>query len=614
MISRTDTLNMLKKYGYNSMNVHPFIYSENNVTGINYSYIDDIYGIVERLAIFNSEADLNLFLKRYQWYKLNGKSNNVHLELDNYEVKAPKIIYTRNGHVMTDGEMFDIKSYDQKIDRDKKLSHTKRIVAEISDLLNHYYLKKDEIIKYINNFLNKEAELKRYYSELQKLVNKYNHKEYELELIDNINDFNIFNPQESELNIKLAKLKDENPKESEAYKLLDNVWQLNKSLELNKDYLNAVQKNDDLDEEMRLVITKIDYMKELLAKKRYWFTSIVNLKSKFNNIDSSSTYKSVYDDTFTTKMNSFINEKYEAKNKIDEFKLCEYLDDFIGNNEYDIIKNTQLCQSNSNNEENHEELFNTISEDLTRQFNDNLTEEEQNALILYSSLYKDIINMILNINFYNDISVNKLINLLNITDGFLKTYEEAYTNIKSIISLDINKDIKNTIFKDINFNNKESFIKSLKNIINIISNINTKLKLNYNCNLYFSTTDINTINKETFINMSNNIGQFINNNGNNRIIIANISQNINVLFSPKIIELPVSNINNQKIAIIEDQNAEITIDLKDVQIIKDNNNTIFANYKSNMVKLESYTYVNSFNLNYTVNINRIKIEKRNNNE
>ena len=85
MISFESALKIFKKYGYSSKTVHPYLYKNNKEVGINYSYIDSKYGITERVISFHNDLDFDLFLRRYQWYKLNGKKyNHMYLKSNDY--------------------------------------------------------------------------------------------------------------------------------------------------------------------------------------------------------------------------------------------------------------------------------------------------------------------------------------------------------------------------------------------------------------------------------------------------------------------------------------------------------------------------------------------------
>ena len=614
MITRDNALKIFKKYGYNSKSVHPYLYINDKVFGVNYSYIDDVYGIVERVATFKDESEMDLFLKRYQWYKLNGRTNNVHIELSNYEISNPHVMYIRNNHVMNDAEMFNIENYDKREEKSKKLSRTKRLIEESQDLMDYYYLKKDELTKFINNYLRKQSELKRYYADLQKLVNQYNNKRFDIDYKASIDEFNFNEDLEEKTNVLLAKGRSTKVKDDDAYKVLDNVWLLNKSLELNEQYLDALQHDDDIDEEMRLVNTKIDFMKEVLNKKKKWQFKKINLVKSFSNIDSTSTYQSIYDDDFVDKFTRFINNKYEAINKINEFKLCEYLNDFVGNNEFDVENNIKKCSEDENGHgQSNNITLDEINNDLIKQFNENLSEEEQNALILYTSIYRELFDAIMQIQGYKNNSINHLINLLNITDGFVEIFDNNYNRIKELLELDVNKNIRNTVFKSIDFKNKNKFIESIRNNINLISNINEKIKLKYNLKLYFDTNNFDELGKDQFIFTASNMSNFMNYSGNNRIIIANVMKGINVLFAPKYLKLPVANAFNQGIELIDEVNPQIILDCKDLIINKENGIIVLSKFKNNIIQREDYSYVNAFNVSYKLNINKVSIEKRINN-
>lgn len=613
MISFESALRIFKKYGYNSKTVHPFLYKNNNEIGVNYSYIDSKFGITERVVSFHNEIDLDLFLRRYQWYKLNGKKYNVSLKLNNYEIPNPEVLYIRNNHVMTDAEMFNIDSYDKREKSNLKLSGTKRYLIEAEALMDHYYQEKNLKEKYVKNLISKEKELQRYYLDLQNLIDIYNVNNTHPS-IDEIN--RVFKTDlvlESDINSKLSEYKKKLPKEEDLKLLINRIWELNKSLELNPDYMYALRYNDDVDEEMRLVVTKIDFMKEIISKKRF---KIIDLKKKFDSIDNQSTYESIYDDNFEVKYKEFVNKKYDQKDNINEFRLCEYLNDFKSNNEYDIERNVSRCKNEITEKvEDFDTSIEDINKDLIKQFNNNLNEDEKSALILYNSFYRELFEMIGSIEGFSVLPVNEIIGLLNITNNFLSIYDECYTKVKKLLDDEINKNVKKTIFKNINFESKEEFIKSIINNINILININDKIKLNYNSKLYFSTNDFDSLGKDSFIYTSSIIAPYlIKKSKNYRVITANIKKGINVLFSPKYISKPLENVNGKKIEIMDNESPEIIIDTRDIIINRDKNTIIYSRYKANEVKEEDYVYIDKFNLDYKISVNNVTIEKRKDDE
>ena len=613
MITIDNALKILNKYGYSSKTVHPFLYINNKDVGINYSYIDDKYGITERIAIFHSTQEMDNFLKKLQWFKLNGKQKDVKLKLNNYEISNPEILLIRNNHVMTDDEIFNIDAYDRREEKNRQLSHTKRLLLEVESLMDRYYLEKNKQFTYINNFNKKQEELRRYNIELNNLIKRYNRKdnldiytEKEYKIKQNLTSESIINERIAKYNNKLES-------EKEIYNLLNDVWNLNKQLETNKDYMNALRHNDDIDEEMRLTITKIDYLKELLTKKRTIFNK-VNIDKQLKSIDSQSTYVSLYDDNFENKYKDFINKKYDGIKEINEFRLCEYLNDFKSNKEYDIKRNIMRCKNEVGQKiESYFTDHNLIYNDLNKQF-EKLTPKERNSLILYSSIYYDLFETIMDINDFDNISISKLISILNITNGFNLIYDNCYTNIKKLLELKENKNIKDTLFKYINFDNKNMFLESIKESIKVLFNINDKLILKYNTHLYYGTNDFDNFDKKRLIRTSMIISPYMSLKTNNyKTITFNVNKGINVLYSPYTVKLPLSNAYNKEIELLN-INSDIIIDTSDIKMIKDNNTIIYSKFKSNLVNSENYSYVDKFDLNYKININKIFVEKRITNE
>jgi hypothetical protein len=604
MITFESALKVLKKYGYKSKDSQPYLYKNNKEIGINYSYIDDKYGITDRVISFRNDIDLDMFLKKYQWYKLNNKKYNVKLKLNNYEISSPEVLYIRDNHVMTDDEMFNIDSYDKTKKKNNRLSHAKKKLIEAENLMNHYNNEKRIKEQFVNNFNAKENELRKNYIELQSLVDTYNRTKQNIEFEKFDNEFATSKIIEDNINELLNQFKDKLPNEEKLSKLTTSLWDLNKDLELNEAYMYALKYNDDVDEELRLTVTKIDYMNELLSKKRSIF-KIVDLKKIFNNIDSTSTYESIYGDDFEEKYKTFVYSKYDVLDKIDEFRLCEYLNNFKTRKTYDIEKNIKRC-SQKDNKKNEYESMEVIQKELTKQYNANLNEKEKAALTLYVSLYKQLFDLIQRINNYDTLETSELINLLNITDNYNSLMDECFTKVKELLK--DNKTIKTKIFKHIKFNNEEDFIKSLVSTLKVITKINNKLVLKHNTKVFFIVSDLENINKEKIITTSSTISPYMNSNNKNRVISARLKKGINILYSPKYL-----NILDNKLELI-DNKGELLLDTRDINIILDDNIVTYTRFKSNIVKEEDYSYIDKYDINYKININKAIIEKRDNNE
>ena len=611
MITLDDALTVFKKYGYNSKSVTPYLYKKNKEFGVCYSYIDSRYGITERVSSFREKRELDLFLKRLQWYKLNGKQKGVSMRLNNYEVSNPLVLYIRDNHVMSDDEMFNMEAYDKKLEKNNKLSHNKRLLVEAEELMKRYYTEKERIKEYTDNYFSKERELKKYYFDLQKLVDKYNKCENDIEFQEEKREIKFDLKKESEYNGILVELNNSVPKEDDIYSCIYKIWNFNKELELNKYYMHALRRMDDIDEELRLVVTKIDYMKELLSKKRPLF-KVIDLNEKFKNIDDSSTYVSLYDDEFKNKYKDFIERKYNVIERLDEFKLAQYLNNFKTYKSYDIEKNVGRCRISSDNvRKSYDNNIEEINKSLEKQFIHNLSADQRAALILYVSLYRELFDMVMNVEYYNDLDITRLFDILKATSGFSSLMDECYNKVKKVIDLDINKDIKSSVFKNVNFDNQERFIESIVKNINIISNINDKMILSDYMKLYFSTDNFDSLGKDKFIVTSSIIAPYmIQKSGNYRVISAKVDKGIQVLFAPHKIVMPLDNAYDKRIELSYDKNPEIILDAKDIIINKEKCMIVYSRFKNDLVCLENYSYVENFEVKYKININKVKIEKR----
>ena len=608
MLTVNGALNIIRKYGYNSKTSHPYLYLKGKDIGINYSYIDKKYGIIERIQLFKNEIDLENFLKKYQWYKLNSRNKNVVMELSDYESKNPKIIYSRNNHVMTDNEIFDLDNYDKKKESNKKLSRPKKILAEVENLIERYYIKKDEIERFVSNYQGKEEELKRYYADLQSLVNKYNNNEWDVDYISTINNYKIIDKEIDSINIKVSLYKNKAFKENDVLELRNRIWNLNKELEINSDFLKALQGNSDIDEELRLVNVKIESMKEKLNNKKFFR---INLRKFFDKIDKSSNYVNPYNEEALNNYIDFINKKYDVLDKINEFRLSEYLNDFITNSNYEIIKNIKRCENPiSSKAIDYDTEVNKIIDSLTKQYNKSLNDKERASLILYTSIYRKLFDMIMSVDNYSKMDIKELVFNLSELDGFNRIYNDCYTEVSKIIDLDINKNIKNKVFKNIDFTSKETFIDSLRDCIKVISNINSKMTLKDNLHLFFATSIDYDINTDIFINTSLNIAPLLVNKDNYQVFACDVNKGINVLFCPSYLKLPSINAYNQSIEIVNEPNPAIVLDNKDINVIMDEDINYLSKFKGNLSTKLEYCYISDFKLDFKVLIKNGRIEKR----
>jgi hypothetical protein len=215
--------------------------------------------------------------------------------------------------------------------------------------------------------------------------------------------------------------------------------------------------------------------------------------------------------------------------------------------------------------------------------------------------------MIQRINNYDTLEISDLISLLNITDNYNNLMDECFKKVKGILEINKDKD-KKKLFKNIKFTSEEDFIKSLVDTLKVIAKINSKMNLKHNTKLYFTVNDIDNVDKEKIITTSSIISPYMNSNNKNRIICANVKKGINILYSPKYLSILDNNIE------IVDNNSELLLDTRDVNILVDENTIIYTRFKSKIEKADKYSYVDKFDVNYKLSINKAIIEKREDNE
>jgi len=102
--------------------------------------------------------------------------------------------------------------------------------------------------------------------------------------------------------------------------------------------------------------------------------------------------------------------------------------------------------------------------ELLEQYN-NLTEEERKSLFVYKTQFFDLINSVISISDFRELSVDTIIKLLN--DNVLKNT----LNFGKIISKPNNVVIKYSYFNDVDFSNYESIISKVFKVYDNLSNV-----------------------------------------------------------------------------------------------------------------------------------------------
>ena len=336
MLDFDTTFELMKKYGYSST-VHPYIYQNGESIGLCYSYIDEDFGTLERIKLFEDADTLEDFLKKLDWVKVNGKKYHVRMALDNYESINPKVMFLRNEKIMVEGEMFDIDNYDYRESQRLQMDDVSKVIYEAGDLLLVYDEMKGRQLQYLKSIVRLKNKLRQKYFDLQTEVDKYNKYKVEraLVLLPEVADIGINEMLEINIKDRYNMYVTQRPTYEEAVEFLKEVWELNKSLELNVKYYEALKEENDVRNELKVVEQKLSLMQDLNDNYKPLFG--VDLVGKFRKINRvCKKYSNTISDSFISENINTINRKYAVFN--DFISQARQDNNFYGNNSFTAKK------------------------------------------------------------------------------------------------------------------------------------------------------------------------------------------------------------------------------------------------------------------------------------
>ncbi len=446
MLQIKDIKNILLTYNFNTY-YGPTIYKNNNDLGLALDLKDSTFGYLTRFFTFENINDLDNFLTKYIAYKNN--KLDIKLSFDDYLTTTPTLIYTYQNKELSLEDLLNLKDNIKTIKSNNITNTTKQIY-----LINIEYLTKYLINLIKTNISNKETknnlkikenDLK--YQLLQVLAIYYdkdkNIAKKGVTLDTFINDTSLIN--ELENNLKNL------PNESIEY--LENYL---------KDLINKVKTTEYDDKNIINAYSNLvyNYNIDILTKQIAFVNSKItseknfNLKgSKIHNIDA--------------ELKSFLKTntsppKYEVYLQNIHNNLDNKYQNIPLENAYNIISGENITIPTIPNYT--EEISNLTY--LNNYFN-NLDSNTKNALILYNSLYKKLINYIIDNN-YPSLDIIK--------NNFDMSY--YYDQLDDIIHQEKNISYYE-YFTLLDFKNIDSYLNSLINIAHTIENtnllINTKL-------------------------------------------------------------------------------------------------------------------------------------------
>lgn len=588
MFDVNSALNVMKKYGYDSTSLHPFLFKKDNSIGLCYSFVDDNFGILERIFLFSTLEEMDDFLKEFCWFKKNGKANNVRMILENYETVNPKVIYLRNEKIMMKGEMFNLEQFDAMEARKKEMDEMSRILLESSNLLTYYDSVKKGQIDYFTMMANQRNDLRQRYYNLQKEVDNFNKFKIDrpLRLLPtNVDNCGISIPMEVVAKDRLSQYKSVNPSVEEATDFIKDIWDLNMGLELNDYYFKSQIEENRLQNEMIVVNKKMDLMKEINKKKNYFFG--VDLVGKFRKINRECKENAnILNQDYINALINNIKAKYSYYDKIDCLSACNYLKEATQNSNYDI-----LAQKYSVKEDVVEEVIRwpieqTIA-DLTNQYL-KLNINEQAVMTLYNSKMKKLFDYILEIPAFYNVPIANIINILSEKNDFAKIKVDCYDNLVMRLDEAVNLNLKARVFKGIDFTSFESFVQSLVNSLACILNVDGRMVVNSDITLYFKLESLQSLETKYIYSLTNDLNSLVASlkKETDMIGLVLVRKGTPVIFSPYGINM--SNLETKgatgEFKIINNEHINLIVDINDVILLRDSTFVNVVKYFSHSVK------------------------------
>ena len=602
MLDFDTALEIMNKYGYTSTTLHPYVVKKGDKVGVCFSYVDEFYGILERIKFFDTPEIFEEFIKKLKWFKDNGKKYNVRIALDNYEIESPKVMFIRNGKLMVKGEMFNIEGFDEMNSQKKQMDEVSRTILLAGNLLVIFDEMKAKQKLYFKELNDLRNDLRNKYYQLQKEVDYYNDVEVERELSllsfdassSGINEMMEFSVKDRYNNYKVSP-----PSLDDAKQFVKDVWDLNQTLEINSDFFDAHVEENAIRNEMKVVEAKLKYMKDLNDKEKKLFK--VNLVKNFRNINKECKKNSILiDKDFSKNRISSIDKKYSYFNILDFYSLDDYLREAMENTNYSDLSLKYAKQAIGMQQVSIKLPLNEIAANLLEQYNSKLSDDEQSALILYNSMYKKVFDLILSVPNYDSISSSELVGELNKNKDIKSIKNECFEIVKNRLDEPSNINIKNRLFNKINYDTFETFISSLVEMIKMIKSINNRMVINSDLNMYMYIDDINNLSKMPFVYLDSNLNNEIPKikSRDERIIVAMLKQSVPVLYSPYMLDFGEFGVKdgNTKMELKVVSGFNLLVELADVLVNKDDTTSTVVRYFSEPKKIQEITVVDELKM------------------
>ena len=459
---------------------------------------------------------------------------------------------------------------------------------------------------------------------LQKEVDTYNgiflDRELVLQKQSIVND-GINALMETSIKDRYNQFKITQPALDEAQAFVREIWDLIMNLEINPRFYEAQAAENNLRNEIRVVDKKLQLLKELNDSDDKFHK--VNLIKKFRAINKECERTSVsLDQNYVNKRIDSIRRKYSYFDLIDFFSLDEYLKESIFNTNYDAIV-MKYAKGIKGLVPIVDKPLNEIASDLFVQYRDNFSVEEQAVLVLYNSRYRSLIDIMLAIPDFNNMSFEQIKSVVTKTKKHSKLKSECFDQVKKgFLSNPANEEIKSKVFININFETYDTFLQSMIERVKVLKNINNKMMLTGDVKLFFLVKKVDEISSRRFFVVTNDLNSLKREITSpvDFIAVATMFKNLPILYSPYYVDF--GNLYDKNTlpvyAIKENPKFEILIDVDDVKMSVDDTFSYVTEYASkpeyendiNIVsEVNKVNELNFCRLALTSNINETSVAK-----
>ena len=583
-------LKVFKKYGFNSTNSSPYLCSIGNRIGVSFKYNDNRFGLIERSTFFDNLNELDTFLKLYRNYLDNGKSEYIYMLLDNYQVMFPNLIYAKDDKAVLNDEMvYKTKNKDD-------LSELEKLKLVASNLLSYYVDVSSRQVKHINNvslmkniLLKKEKELK---NEIRKLSKK---KEEEKITTIKTEYFQYDNSLYSSYKNYLDSIREKD----HAINLINRLWELNKKLEISKEYYRSIVISRELADKIRLLDLKIDYVKSLKGKKSFLISINKNLK-----LIEKEYIKDEIEDSYVDDKINKVRKKYSFFSNISIFYLDDYLKESLLNDDYDYLANKySLDYSNKLNKGD-------IVDDLRNAYQ-LLNFDERRVLTLFNSKYKTIFELILEIPDFFEWTNKKLTKYLENQDSVSRFKEECIDELCSRLGQDINKNIREKYFVNINYKSFKLFVTDIVKLLMVLKNIDNKMVLSNDYQLYTTIPSISSLKNKYVYYLTDKSDVLSIKDKKGVLGVFKVTKGTPVLYSPYSLDFgDLYDRNSRIIKEIRNNKISLIIDVNDVIITRDKKPSEVYYYKNVVDVVNGVSFVNDIKYSNKIVYYNFIIRKR----